>query len=58
MDSEFIVGVNGEKIPFIKMEMCLSDGRGGQEVHLFDMSLQTFQNLEKSSNEIKSLCSP
>ena len=58
MDSEFIVGVDSDKAPFVKMELCLSDGKGGHKNHKFNMSLQTFHSLEQSSNEIKSVCSP
>ena len=57
LDSEFIVGVASKGSPFIKMDVTLSDGKGGVENKNFNMSLQTFNRLEQSSNEIKNLCS-
>jgi hypothetical protein len=56
VDSEFIVGVTSQGNPFIKMDVVLSDGKGGVEHKNLNMSLQTFNKLEQSSSEIKSLC--
>lgn len=56
LESEFIVGMGTKSGPFIKMDITFSDGRGGVEQKDFNMSLQTFNRLEQSSNEIKSLC--
>ena len=57
LDSEFIVGVSSKGGPFVSIDMTLSDGKGGVEHKNFNMSLHTFNKLEQSSNEIKSLCS-
>ena len=56
LDSEFIVGVASKGNPFIKMDVTLSDGKGGTEHKNFNMSLYTFNKLEQSANEIKGLC--